>query len=1020
MAENKPTPQQAEAIHYRGSNVLVFASAGGGKTEVLTRRLLERITQDRIALHHMVAITFTDAAAKNMRTKLKKKLTDYLHQHPQDLFVSQQKALLTGASISTIHSFCLSIIQEFGYIIGLPRSLSNNLLEEGMKQVLLEECFHDLQETEDIFSLEKVLSKKFLGYETTKNYLFDCLKKAESTSNPIAWCEEKKHQEAKDFYEIPQDIRQYYFASIKEDLKAALSYGEQALFYAPEDKKELWQNYLTILAEIYKQEDYPLFVKQLRRLSAMPSGPKKPRGQEDPYSEHKFYLEKIAKALGSLAQKIEDPSTLHHHYQQFLPYQHQLLELTKKLYQLYQSKKQALTYIDFNDYEHYAYQILSAKEGYVAKILQQRYQEIMIDEFQDTSSSQYAIISQLANNNLFLVGDIKQSIYRFRNANPSIMTSLLADDSFHKVTIPSNFRSRENIIEFNNQFFSRLMNLEKKESYRSTDYQEAPDFRKNLSDNIQIRFVNGLVTEQNQEKERRALLLVQEILKAKEEGVPFKDMAVLLLIHRDENFICRILRQYNIPHFVNEKKSYFSSLAMKSFLNFLHLVLEPQHRRYRVAVLQAFYRLNDDELYLCKQENFSHPRLDKDLTELRQFYHQQDLFAILKKISNIENFYQKLPDSEQINIDFFFENFPRLPLYTVEDLLHYMEVSREKNEVNPSDSSEDSPVVKIMTVHHSKGLDFDTVFFMMNHSEQTRARNFVSDEQLGIAFPFYLEDKEYIPIQKAAITFKDTIENRAEKQRLLYVALTRAKRKMVLIDAMKEDHEKQFLEDTLFYEKKGFNSYIQSLMNPHELIEIENTSQEPNVYFYDDEKTTEKDVEPLPIYHFSTKQEENIRPSALEKHDDNLSFEAIYGMEYGTRIHELFEKIDYQASPEERYHLLPDDINESEKEILTSFVNHPLIQSLLPESEFLQEFPFYLKEEDKLQHGYMDLLIRNDKEIILIDYKTDNGVSEEMIKERYTPQQKAYADALRKKYPHAKLSAYLYLTALQKFINLEV
>ena len=1018
---NHLNPDQQAAVSARGQNILVFASAGGGKTTVLVQRLLERIVKDRVDLSAIAAMTFTEAAAANMQKRLQKALSEALAKDPEDAFLKRQLTLVADANISTIHSFCLSVIKEFYYVIGLPRSAAENILDDGHRALDRQQAAEEVLQETDAAELNRLLSGSLFSRQTLIEALLKISEKAAASADPLRWFAERRHCPAQSYEELPQELRDPFFREIKDRLRLCRAPLQECLHSAPEALQTDYQTIVSLTEDLLQEEDYPSFLLRCRSFPKLP-GVRKKKGEEDTPELLRFKnaRDEAAVQMKKIAGSLSDPGKLLRAWQASLPYEEQLLQLSEQLFLRYRQIKQRHDCLDFGDFEHYAYAILTAHDGMIADQLASRYQEIMVDEFQDTSESQWQLISLLARDDLFLVGDVKQSIYRFRNAKPAIMQRLNEDPSFRKIHIRSNYRSKANIISFNNALFSQLMNL------RGTAFDESDAQRDELDaqreGNVPVRFLRMHLPEGVRRGGRllRAQGLAQEILKAHEEGTEFRDMAVLLRSHGEKAEVRSVFRRCGIPYFIKDREGFFASAAMDCLLSWYKLLLDPSDRFARTAVLVSpAYGLSDDELLRQKDQLWQIEPLASDLKTLQPLADAGRLCELTQAILALHDLYDKLPPEEETNLNYFLEKLPSYGFTTLREMTSFIEDTKEEQLESASAVSEEAPVVKVMTIHNSKGLEYDSVFLLTGHRslQQEKHAVLVCDEDLGIGFSLVdPETKETYPtLNRRAILAKDDLEDLQEYQRLLYVALTRAKRRLVMIDAFEKDED--YAEgESLLYQRKGASSYLSSLMGEDPLLEIIDQEEEPQLYRL---PTTIAEQQELPHKDFRAEMVENLSPSSFEEHELALNFEAIKGMDYGTRIHEVFARIDYRWEVDESALLAIDpSLTPKELQMILSFSRSPLIRGLQKDHEFVQEYSFYERKKGSLLHGFMDFLAIGEDDLVLFDYKTDVNVTDEELIRRYLPQQKSYAAVLRRAYPQKQLKAYLYSTANERFIEL--
>ena len=1010
---------QLKAVNESGSNILVFASAGGGKTTVLVERLLKRILKDHLSLNEIIAMTFTDAAAANMAKRLEKRLELELLKEPNNEFISQQIALLSNAHISTIHSFCLSILKEYYYVIGLKKSATENILDDGHRAIYLDDAVEKvLRQCDDLRELNALFSTSAFNYDSLKMAILAIIEKADATADPIAWLSSFRHNEYQNIHDIPTNIINYYIAGLKSYLLRAMSHIE-VLMELDSLKSPSFKALYLEYEEALKEEDSETFLMNLPSLlRALPTFSKKNYKEEDAQIA-KEANDSLAKVLEKLAKEYEPTPVLLKTEKIALKYTNRLIDIAIATYHNFEEIKRENNVIDFNDFEHFAYQILVANDYALAKYLANKYKEIMVDEFQDTSSSQWSIISLLANNNLFLVGDIKQSIYRFRNAKSSIMQSLKENDDYIKIHIRQNYRSKANITAFNNELFNSLMNLNTND-FDEEDYQLS-ELDSQFIDNIPVTYVKGYLKENDEltDKQLRARILAEEIVKDHNNGTAYKDMAIILRSHKEKPEIRDMLERYQIPYFIKENEGYFNCQAMDVLLSFFKLVLDPSDHMALIGVLSSpVYHLSDDELF----ENnhlFNISPFNEDFAALRQLGYENHLHELTLKILALHHFYDNLPQDEKTNIDYFLLRFNSYHFSSLASMIRFIEASKEGQKESAVGIAEDAPVVKVMTIHGSKGLEYDTVYFMSTHENRARDNKIALnvDDELGFGFNVPLDKYHHVTstLTRRAIQLKANLENLFEYTRYLYVALTRAKHRLTIIDAYKK--EKKFANpNDLLLAREGFSSYFEVLMKNSKHIEFKEvnfTSPLPSKNYRETKEIA------LPSCDYKAITNASLSPSSFESHNLVLDLDAIYGMEYGTKIHNVFERIDYHKSIDRGYiKTLDDSLSDSAIDAILYFTKHDLIAYLKPDKIY-QEYSYYYKDNDDIYHGFMDFVYLGDEEILLCDYKTDIDVDEEELHKRYDAQQLSYVEALRKMYPNKEIKAYIYSLDLKQFFEVK-
>lgn len=1007
----KLNPSQNEAVNTTGKNVLVFASAGGGKTTVLVSRLLKRIVNDRIPLDNILAMTFTNAAALNMKKRLEVRLKEAIKDNPDDSFIFEQLTKIGDAQISTIHAFCLNLIKEYYYVIGINKSVTNNILDDG-KKALYESKAFDLavKDFKELDVLKNALDMSLFSFDSLKSFIFNVIKTARTYKDPIKWFDLISSKEISSFNDLDTNVKKYYLEDLKALIKLASFYLDEMAKLETDKSDDL-----TIKSKeaqyLISLEDYSQLENALSTfITSIPN---------DKNEEYKYYRNMLKACFEDISSKLISERRLVKEYNDAIKIESLLLSLSKEVYLNFQKIKKDNNAIDFDDFEPYAYAILNANDGYIANKLKKQYQEIMIDEFQDTNESQFSIVSLFAQDNLFLVGDIKQSIYRFRHAKPDIMKRLKKDPSFHKIHIQNNYRSNTNIVEFNNHLFKQIMNIYSHD-VDEKDLQITLDSQS--QNNVDVRFEIAIGDD---EKTVKARELANIIHRLHDEGKKFMDIAVLVKTHDEKKSIKDAFRQYNIPYFINDNEGYFTSLSIDIILSFMKYLINPSDKLSLISLLSSpLYGLSDDELCLLKDQYYRYEPFMSDYYHLKQLALNNQIDEIIYYILNINNYYSNYTDDqEKANVDFLLTRLDTYNLSNINEFIDYIESTKDFQKENANTISEDADVVKVMTIHTSKGLEFDTVILNSNHSNRlNESKSSVNvDVDMGICLSYVASKYKRVvsTIKRASYLAKENVEDLLESQRLLYVALTRAKAQLIILDSFKKEEDiakiKYPVDSSLFYARQGFSSFIYSAMIDSPLMKCDIKNE---IEYLDAYPKIIPDIQNIPSKSYDTTNIKDISPSSLEASRVKLNIENIASMNYGTKIHHIFECLDYSKEISENDILkIDNDLSPKTIESIMYFVNSDIIAKAR-QGQIHQEFSFYLKKDNVLTHGFMDFVAILDNEIILIDYKTDTGIKEEEFIKRYFQQLKAYEDVLVDIY-HLKVSTYIYAISLSKFITLK-
>lgn len=966
--------EQNRAINTEGKNVLVFASAGAGKTTVLVERLMKRIIEDKISLDNILAMTFTEAAASNMKYRLEKRL---LECDQNDPYIIEQLSLLQNAKISTIHSFCLSILKEYYFVLGIKKSRLENIINEADKEGLLIQSYKKVIENyPHLKELSNSLSSSIFNTDKLYETLNIIFNKACASYDPIEWLDTHKTNKINDFNDISDQIRNYYIEDIKNYLKLIKEKAQRLI-----DNGNQYQDFYNNVISCIDENNYSQLVSKIEN-----DFKTLPRANTE---EDKAIREEISKHLEKIASKLIVPNQIVNNCNNSAETINSLLELCKEYYLNYQKLKEEKNVIDFEDFEHYAYKLLVENNNEIANYLKNKYQEIMIDEFQDTNDTQYKIASLIANNNLFIVGDVKQSIYRFRNARPEIMNGLKSDSSFELIHIVENYRSQNKIVRFNNELYERMMNILSND-YPSEDIQQP----------TQKELTNPKLLLNNSEDFSMYDLIANKIMELHSKGYDFKDIAILVKSHAKKTPIRLALDKYNIPFFLIDKEGYLSSKTLDVLISYLKLLLDKNDKISKVSVLtSSIYKLQDNDLVKLKNNNFEYEPLDNDLENLSLLLKENRILNIVNYILNINSYYENLPNQEKANIDLFISNY-KDEYNNLYDFINYVEFAKEYESSSASTISEDADVVRVMTMHNSKGLQFKIVFVLSESKNQLQEAksSILVDNELGLGMNQIINEYKdaYPTIYSQAIQAKINKESLKEYLRLFYVATTRAIDDLYIVDDY-NSFDNRKVDESLLYDRKGFTSYL------FDLKYLDIVKVDKLIDFAPLVKVKNK-ISEIPSKKFNTEILNKVKPS------DHQSEKLIYKemVERGTILHQFFEDLDIN-NPIYNSDIISNDV-------VDNFVNSEIIKKC-KQYDIYKELEFNINKNGEYIHGYMDFVAISADEIILIDYKTNVNVNRNDLIDLYTDQIETYKKVLRYKYVQ-NIKSYLYSTYLKEFIEI--
>ncbi len=1028
MSEIKLSPSQQDAVNKTGKNLLVMASAGSGKTFVLIQRLLKRIKDDRISIDQIIAMTFTDAASIEMRNRLSKALKEKIAEcddSEEKAYLNLQLAKLVDAKISTIHSFCLDITKQYYYLLGISKNTCNNLIDEATakqaKHLFLQEIFAQKYNTDkDLFlDLAKQTGCRVFNFDELEKLIGDVLNHANEKPDPVKWLKSLKYDhEINELEDVNPHTLKGLVDAIKLDLAVFIELYAKIIDLPAYCENEDLKIKLQELINLLEIDDYALLINALNNNLQLP---KKVRGDDNPeFIEYSAQAETIGK---NLAKKLIPIGVVIKLKQRIKPLNNLFLDIACELYTKFQDYKQSHEYIDFNDFEHYAYQILTMNDGAIAKTYRDQYKEILIDEFQDTNDIQYKMASLIAHDNLFLVGDVKQSIYRFRGARPDIMVALSKRDDFECLFLEDNYRSKKNIVTFNNEVFNELMNING-HNFVEKDAQKAevPEQSQGMHE-----IIFGKVALPDDQKKNKDLIKTQGLAEwiidlVQNEGLDFKDICVLVRKNSEMTLIKKVFDEKNIPCFCKDNEGYFLSYIIEVFTSYLKLLINPQDKISLVSILTScLYGYTDDDLVnlsLNNFENIDDDKLKTDYLAMRDLLNRNDLIGLIDYFININNVYNDILDiNERSNIDLLITKLSTYNITTGEELVTFIKESSASQKDKAYSISEEDNVVKIMTIHGSKGLQYKTIILYSKNSSASGNMqgdiNFSDEYGLGFHITNEKYGDRYTSLAYIANQNRDNLEELNENLRVLYVALTRAVERLYFIDTDYDTDE--HLSLAFFLKNKAFTPLIiaackslggQSYLQ-EKRIELQGLSLPA---------PSKEAIHEMPIYKESLPVEvEEFTPSKLSHNSIELELEDNLGLDIGTRMHKVMELIDFNDVSIENIRKIDDHLTPQQETNILSAFKDPIYAEAIS-YDYYREYPFYYVKDHQNIHGIIDFYSVAKDKIILIDYKTDNlEVAQEFIN-RYHAQLEAYAKVLNESY-NLPVEAYVYSFHLQKTIR---
>lgn len=1111
------TKEQQAAIDKREANILVSAAAGSGKTAILTQRVINRVIgnehEEPIDIDRFLIVTFTNAAAMEMKERIANKLIEKIQEieslnnpFPEDerqiAYLEKQLSLLQTASISTIHSFCLKTIKSYFNVLDIDPNVqvANEADLTIMKLEILENLIEEKFEegNQDFFEVAQLYGD-IGGMQQLTQMILDINTFSKSTLFPYEWLRQHANKLCvpyKTLEETPwaKDIKDNVIEKITDLIKVY----EYAIFLCdhpsgPEVYKQALESdlsYLIKAKDVQTLDDLCKIMKSVtfEKLKSVKKDSCDPDIKELITSYRKFGKDTINKIKDEL-DLISEEHTLLHIMQAgkvIKTIVEQVIDFDRRFYEA--KKEQGL--VDYNDLEHLCLQLLVKRETDeegnetlvytdIAQELGNFYKEIYIDEYQDSNNVQETILKAIAGldkdikTTRFMVGDMKQSIYRFRLANPLIFASKY--DSWDKwqegvfeenkgnicIELSRNFRSRENIINGVNDLFEQIMSKRVGDiEYNSfaklkvgNPYDQGDISGKEIADNIQLYIAQadgGLAQSAEDEDqgedvkniELEAAMtadIIDKLLKGEENPthifdhelgdyrrVEPRDIVILLRSVKDKASIFEeALENKGIGVYAEVKNSFFDALEIKIMLSLLKIIDNPIQDIPLITVLRSpIVGVSYDELVRIrmteegtfydallayvntKEASLGVKNFFSQLIEYREQSCYLPLEELISKLMVETGYYHyvgMLPTGERKKANLrilrkYARDFEESTGGRLFNFIQYMEKLEETD--TPLEEAkiigENENLVRIMTIHKSKGLEFPIVILCDTNKKfntMDAANSILLHHELGFG-PDYIDTKanvRYRTLSKLAIKNKIIAENTSEEMRILYVALTRAKEKLFITGVIK-DIEAKVREWSLFGNREGksilplgikqkatYLDWIGMSLFAHEKIDtLRKIAHQELEYLYEGKANWKcKIISKEDLLFEMNKEPHRIgdMQNLLEKWD----FDQIYGKEK----EEIYRRLDFQYNYQKAT-ILPTKLsvtqikNASEEKAFIIYNDKNEMQSDTNEADYKK--PYFISPIQEAKGAYKGTLIHSIfQQLDFIKYNSEDMIQKQLI-----------------------------------------
>lgn len=856
----KWTTQQNDAICARNRNILVSAAAGSGKTAVLVERVIRLITDEKnpVDVDRLLVVTFTNAAAQEMKARISSSLEKIIKNDPSNNNALRQMSLLPSAKICTIDAFCLNLVKDNFFKLGINQDFT--LIDESEADIIADNALNTVLEDffnkkdKDFLSLVELLSSpkddKALMSSIKKlhNYIY-------AQPFPIKWLKEMV-----EFYNPNIELQDsVWYEFLIDELKDGLLCGKKLIescFELLDSSDELFEGYTNTLNDDLKVYDYLIstlnsgwdnIIEAFGNASfgriAFKRGYTSPV-KADLTAKRKIYKDTIIGDLKGLfcASSDDYKSDMESLY----PVLKKLCEVVELFDEEYISLKNERNGYSFSDVEHFAINLLVSKnengdivKSQLANDLEDGFYEILVDEYQDTNEAQDMLFKMLSNNhNRFMVGDVKQSIYRFRLAMPFIFTSkknkfenYKEENEFvdSKIVLDKNFRSKKEICDYVNYVFSTFMTEKTGElNYDKNEYLNyGADYENNDVESAQIKILTG--TKGKDFDKNEAIYIAKTIKKKVESGeliknkdakgeddkyrpIEYGDFAILLRSTKSHiNQYNEVLTSFGVPVICDNSTNLFDNNEIKIILSLLKVIDNPMQDIPLLAVMMSpLYGFTAEEMAEIKLEqaffssNLYTSVVNSKSDKVRRFLEEIESFSKIVVTMPVSSFIRYVCDYKSIyafanalgngeqrcrNINRFIEfasTFDASDNVGLTSFMRYVDSVAmsdrgiESASLNPSAEN----AVSIMSVHHSKGLEFPVVILAgasKRYNIQDLSEKMLLNSFMGIGVKIHNEDFLYqcntIPYAVIKSLNKNALIS--ENLRVLYVAMTRAKEQFI-------------------------------------------------------------------------------------------------------------------------------------------------------------------------------------------------------------------------------------------------
>ncbi len=1021
------TPEQLEAIEKSGSNIIVSAGAGSGKTAVLSERVINKI-KNGIHVNELLILTFTKAAAAEMKDRIR-------HNIESDPTYKEELNLINSAYITTFDSFALSVVKKYHYLLNISSdvSISDESVVRIEEKRILDELFEELYLKNDIKFQNLINSYCVKNDKNLRKNILNIAQKIDSNINKDSYLyfiknnfytDDNINKIIKDYIELIQykkDIIRYELDNLN--------------YYFNSETVDKFTESVSGLLNSTMDDFYLYTSVSLPRISRYPS-------EEAKIAKNNF--KSLVDDLISYTEfgSLEDIKNSIYESRSIV---FTIVDIIEKYISRLNKYKSDNNIYTFNDIASLAIKVLKENKD-ACDELKYSFKEIMIDEYQDTNDVQDVFIKLIENNNVYMVGDIKQSIYKFRGSNPNIFKDKYDNYSLnnggYKIDLIKNFRSRDEVLKNINDIFELLMDDEiggasykvsHEMVYGNKDYdnEKLDNFDYNLNIYEYCNDKNSGYT--NSEVEIFAIAndiknKIDSKIKVFDKGskklrdIKYSDFVIILDRSKYFNDYKKIFEYLGIPLTILKDDKLNSSSDILLIRNIFDFVLRINNGDFGIDFKYDFisigrsflYEYNDYYLFeIFKDNKFKETTLYKDFSNIESLNSKTSV-ELFDEVINITKYYEKISkvgeyENTRVRLSALEELSNSLNNlgYSIEDFILYLDdINNEGIDIKYNSYNSNSDSVKVMTIHKSKGLEYPICYFAdLDHEFNLSDSNdmFITSDKYGLIVPNI--NNNDISILKKLYKNDYIKEEIGEKIRLFYVALTRAREKMIVF-LPKKDTIQLYKDENGVINKSNRLSFlklsdfiygIKDYLNKYfSEIDISKIGLTKNYLFKKYIKNELKNnSDDFIVNEINIENDINVDEHFSKENYSIIDNKSYTNMKYGTKIHEIFEFIDFK------------NYNESEiedkyiREKATKFLNSDLMKNI-EDANIYHEYEFIYEKDNTSYHGIIDLMMEYKDHIDIIDYKLKN-----ISDENYIKQLNGYRDYISS-ISNKKIDIYLY------------